>query len=149
MEIKVKEITSHYFETLRDSMTYSPSQINEAIDNTSRYETGKSYKDFANSLPLRSVNSNISKSLSLNHYKASTSHFLDIDSSESDNNSTLSIRTQNHKSINRKDSSPSLDLSAKNFEVNIEKSSKPFNLNVRICILIKSCLLQNIQEIVK
>ncbi|XP_075680750.1 uncharacterized protein LOC113799632 isoform X2 [Dermatophagoides pteronyssinus] len=51
-EIKIKEITSHYFETLRDSITYSPEEIHRAIIDTDRHEMGKPFRDFSNSLPL-------------------------------------------------------------------------------------------------
>ncbi|KAH7636992.1 rhogap and gas domain containing protein [Dermatophagoides farinae] len=98
-EIKIKEITSHYFETLRDSITYSPEEIHRAIIDTDHHEMGKPYRDFSNSLPLMFDDS----SSSINHQSIqSTSHHhsenQELYSSESDsgmnNNSNVYLIKQ-------------------------------------------------------
>ena len=98
-EIKIKEITSHYFETLRDSITYSPEEIHRAIIDTDNHEMGKPYRDFSNSLPLMFDDS----SSSINHQSIqSTSHHhsenQELYSSESDsgmnNNSNVYLIKQ-------------------------------------------------------
>ncbi|OTF71531.1 RhoGAP and GAS domain containing protein, partial [Euroglyphus maynei] len=89
-EIKIKDITSHYFETLRDSITYSPEEIHWAIIETDQHEMGKPFRDFSNSLPLMFDDSSINH----HHHHQSiqqqpTSHYnldnVEIYSSESDN----------------------------------------------------------------
>ncbi|KAI7684937.1 Rho GTPase-activating protein 45 [Sarcoptes scabiei] len=80
IEIKIKEISSHYFETLRDSITYTPEEIQKTINDTNLYETGKSYRDFANSLPDAAQTS----------LMYSSQDTQEIDSSESDNNNSSS-----------------------------------------------------------
>lgn len=52
LEMKIKEVSSHYLETLKDSMTYSPAQMDKIIEETGRYEFGRSYREYANSLPV-------------------------------------------------------------------------------------------------
>lgn len=74
LEMKIKEVSSHYFETLKDSMTYSPAQMDKIIEETGRYEFGRSYREHANSLPVVEYSSNKGG---------------DFESSESDTNSPL------------------------------------------------------------
>lgn len=67
----------HYFETLKNSMTYSPTQMGKIIEETSKYEFGKSYSDYANSLP-----------------HSERRDCSNLDSSESDNNSPLQVHAE-------------------------------------------------------
>ena len=83
LEVKIKEITTHYFETLKNSMTYSPLQIGKIIDETGKYEFGKAYHEYANSLPSSERQSDC----------------VNIESSESDNNSPLQAPADQHAMI--------------------------------------------------
>ena len=86
LEMKIKEVTTHYFETLTNSMTFSPAQIGKTIDDTSKYEFGKSYRDFASPLPAAP---SARPSIVSNHqFPFNAADFKpEIDSSESDTNS--------------------------------------------------------------
>lgn len=88
IEVKIKEITSHYFETLKDSITYSPEEIMKAITDTKCYEIGKCYRDFANSLPI------FQESSLPNHLLSRVQDLQEIDSSESDNNNSTFLMKQ-------------------------------------------------------
>lgn len=94
IEVKIKEITSHYFETLKDSITYSPEEIQKAITDTKCYEIGKCYRDFANSLPI------FQESSLPNHLISRVQDLQEIDSSESDNNSTFLIKQRKAQILN-------------------------------------------------
>lgn len=98
LEMKIKEVTTHYFETLTDSMTFSPAQIDKSINDTSKYEFGKSYRDYANTLPpvtMTTTNSGVGRQPG-SHYGRGFK--AEIDSSESDNNSPMQhVTSQPHK----------------------------------------------------
>ena len=69
-------------------MTYSPVQISKTIDDTGKYEFGKSYRDYANTLPPLNEQR---KQFGTSPYK------VELDSSESDNNSPIQpISDQSH-----------------------------------------------------
>ena len=83
LEMKIKEVTSHYFSTLKDSMTFSPDQIDKSTNETKKYEFGKSYRDFANTLP---ASNQIQQQQLNNHFGLNYFNKIEFDSSESDTN---------------------------------------------------------------
>ncbi|KAI2799313.1 Rho GTPase-activating protein 29, partial [Blomia tropicalis] len=131
LEMKIKEVTTHYFETLTDSMTFSPAQIDKSINDTSKYEFGKSYRDYANTLPpvtTTTTNSGVGRQPG-SHYGRGFK--AEIDSSESDNNSPMQhVTSQPHKLTTSKTTNFPLmiecDLSSSSIENEMNAITKEF-----------------------
>lgn len=83
LETRIKEISFHYFESLKNSMTYSPTQIDKIIEDIQRLANGQAYQSFFNS----KLDQRRAIKLKKPHYLSMGYLYEPIDSSESDNNS--------------------------------------------------------------
>lgn len=120
LETRIKEISFHYFESLKNSMTYSPTQIDKIIEDIQRLANGQTYQSYFNN----KLNQRRQMKMKKPHYLSMSYMYEPIDSSESDNNSPSHMQKyqQLHRMFHH-DSNVESEMIIRNTQVRRENSN--------------------------